>query len=293
MSKYAFTLVELLVVIAIVGILTAMLIPSLASARETARTSICKSNMRQMGLGVNYYANNFQSRILIVSPGYGQANLCPTTPAHPAGDYCPRWTQRRYWHHQLAEALGFEDTFGQRDTFYLIPRDPRIFMCPSDIDRTFYGYRPGRRDDRGYDLRWSGRQGGYNGTYNYDTYHSSGPYAWNLNAGQQCSRTQMRFDSLKKSGSRIILFGDAQPPDGSPNILGSLRTPAVTGGPNYLTARHAGSGNYAYADGHVADKTQPAATIEYDAVWNSYDKASDFAPDRRTISTHFAVSSTD
>ena len=48
----AFTLVELLVVIAIISILAAMLLPSLARAREYARNAVCMSNLRQIGIGL-------------------------------------------------------------------------------------------------------------------------------------------------------------------------------------------------------------------------------------------------
>jgi prepilin-type N-terminal cleavage/methylation domain-containing protein len=89
-ARRGFTLIELLVVIAIIAILAAILFPVFARARENARRASCGSNLKQMGLGLMQYKQDYDSLHPFFStsglPGYvAPAELCglPAPTARP------------------------------------------------------------------------------------------------------------------------------------------------------------------------------------------------------------------
>src|SRR5690349_23632523 len=82
-QRQAFTLIELLVVIAIIALLAAILFPVFGRARENARRTACASNLKQIGLGVMQYVQDYDEMLPTNGPGTG-ANF---NPADTVADY--------------------------------------------------------------------------------------------------------------------------------------------------------------------------------------------------------------
>ena len=114
MRKRAFTLIELLVVIAIISILAAILFPVFARARESARRASCLSNMKQLGLGMMMYVQDYDG--VYFARSYGGTYAGQTT----AG----ATTTTGYW----APWGAMPDSEWILDSYI---KNKQIFDCPS------------------------------------------------------------------------------------------------------------------------------------------------------------------
>ncbi|MBM3460341.1 MAG: DUF1559 domain-containing protein [Armatimonadetes bacterium] len=122
-SRRGFTLIELLVVIAIIAILAAILFPVFAQAREKARAIQCVSNLKQIGLAIRMYQQDYDEMVV---PGYSYREARRTL----------------LWYPDLL------------DTYV---KNPLVFTCPSrsNITTNIRGLLPVGRGPNFRELQWS------------------------------------------------------------------------------------------------------------------------------------------
>lgn len=123
-SRAGFTLIELLVVIAIIGILASMMLPSLSGAKQRGKMILCINNLRQMGLAIQMYADDYRGRF----PPASVAQLDPVT-GQPL-DPIPRGTLQALGGREPLNPACFPNARSRPLWAYIKPSD--VFRCPDD-----------------------------------------------------------------------------------------------------------------------------------------------------------------
>ncbi len=284
-----FTLVELLVVIAIIGILVALLLPAVQAAREAARRMQCTSNLKQIGLALGAYENNF--------------GIYPSSRAGCDGapnDYC-QYEYQCLGHSGLVAILPFVEQQSLYDMFDFdtalwtppgygitwytnygnhqtaIAQRPSVYVCPSDTSEPF-AERP-NNNAFGLDLTtsklatgsyalvagsWGAALGApyieikheNNGVFHYLAEYRAADVTDGLSntlfAGEVIESHTFESSNVWSRGAREI--------DCHRSTSNPLNTPPGEGwtmdlgGHSFngaFASRHAGGANFAFGDGHV------------------------------------------
>jgi prepilin-type N-terminal cleavage/methylation domain-containing protein/prepilin-type processing-associated H-X9-DG protein len=227
-----FTLIELLVVIAIIAILAAILFPVFARARENARRASCQSNLKQLGLGIIQYAQDYDEKM-------------PVTNLSTAS---------------CGDTLGAG--WGTRIFAYV--KSNQVFVCPSDsgyVDsgytRVSYAYNSsigGANSSRAISGAMSAMNSSALTVLLFEASHSEMPDGWSeatlasdpsnsyTNVGTPASYGRS-FASTAGCNTATI-FATGTP-------LGGVSVTASDSTVNLNEGRHLSGANYLLADGHV------------------------------------------
>jgi prepilin-type N-terminal cleavage/methylation domain-containing protein/prepilin-type processing-associated H-X9-DG protein len=229
LRRTGFTLIELLVVIAIIAILASILFPVFARARENARRASCQSNLKQIGLGIEQYKQDYDSRYMLMEDNSVPGKAAPDQPFGP-------WTRNRFgWDHMI----------------YPYVKSAQIFRCPSTSAGPNFGNASAPNDGNIGNISYSANA------------KVTGPWAHTVDptwAEGPLSDSQLEFPA-----STILLVdggtgntggdsGNTASPDAAGACCnswgyGQTHGDAIkTGGP---LKRHLEGGNYLFTDGHV------------------------------------------
>ena len=158
-GRGAFTLIELLVVIAIIALRLSLLLPALSKARLSGQGAVCMSNLRQIGISVNSYAQDFKDKVW---PTFNTVNNQPPT-GIASGDGCG-WARLRdssnfivpgwlYQYCESADKIGECPTNKRRKNTYIEGQNMFNTGTALDFDYTFSARVSGAR--LGLDTRFA------------------------------------------------------------------------------------------------------------------------------------------
>ncbi len=263
-----FTLIELLVVISIIALLIAILLPALGKARDAARTTVCLSNQRQIGVGIATYAAEHNSKYPPDTPQWGHLSLPGITSSN--------WNTG--WAHTFAERLvaaGVIPHSGDSNyrfaTHY--PANAHgVFLCPKAREYAQSMIGTTNRGYHGYGLV----RGPFCVPSYYENDASKLPPA--QPGGDKSAQlpfwNRLRLENLHSS--RIFMtegWNTLRPPETQPHA------PGVAYFEYSVQYRHAGSANYLFSDMHAVNNNQwhtinafPYSTggVVKQTVWSHY-----------------------
>ena len=274
LERRALTVLELLVTMSVIGVLLAVLLPAVQSARETARRTQCQNNLRQLGIALHLHHDTFQN----LPAGWCEISGKPIATGW-VPDLLPfleqaelRTQVQSKWLKPVSVNVAAQSAFtavlGQAESGVLAT--PSVLVCPSDVaERTFQLYQEddinsGDLDPLSEKVLMELPQANYLGLAGYSDPDEPSEYD---GAGVFVHRRRYSFRDLTRGLSQVAVVSERTARKLPStwlgfHVLGEDAPGRVLGfcnlGPNIATSdeceldsRHPGCILVLFADGHV------------------------------------------
>ena len=274
LERRALTVLELLVTMSVIGVLLAVLLPAVQSARETARRAQCQNNLRQLGIALHLHHDTFQN----LPAGWCEISGKPIATGW-VPDLLPfleqaelRTQVQSKWLKPVSVNVATQSAFtavlGQAESGVLAT--PSVLVCPSDVaERTFQLYQEedinsGDLDPLSEKVLMEVPQANYLGLAGYSDPDEPSEYD---GAGVFVHRRRYSFRDLTRGLSQVAVVSERTARKLPStwlgfHVLGEDAPGRVLGfcnlGPNIATSdeceldsRHPGCILVLFADGHV------------------------------------------
>ncbi len=227
----SFTLIELLVVVAIIAVLVAMLLPALNAAREKARQTACSSNLRQIGVAMTMYQNEYNDFF---------------APTHLMNNPTPSWAWGSTGWHQLFVKLQLTQW--------------TIFMCPAGWNYNTSSWRHSASDpSQTYYQKFI--------NYGYNMFYVGGfP---DEPVGYPFSRTPARTNDITQPSDTIMMADTWNVGNNSPFYI-VVNYFSTYSGYGVAWPYHSTGLNILWTDGHTSDVTMKDPIAEYPVALPQY-----------------------